>query len=311
MFESQRVIAPPAKTAMFLVATIAPGGEATVRELLEDVAGLLRSVGYRAPYAELSCVVGVGSHAWDRLFAGPRPRDLHPFVSLEGAAHKAPSTPGDVLFHLRAHEMDLCFELARLIAARLVGAVTMVDEVHAFRYFDERDLLGFVDGSESPGDRAAADAVFVGAEDEDFMGGSYVIVQKYLHDLAAWNALTTQEQENVIGRSKSANIEMPDDVKPPDSHVALNTITDKDGNEQKIVRENMPFGTIGKREFGTYFIGYSRTPEVTERMLRNMFLGDRPGIHDRILDYSKATTGCLFYVPTVDFLDNLPPSPRG
>jgi putative iron-dependent peroxidase len=143
------------------------------------------------------------------------------------------------------------------------------------------------------------------------MGGSYVIVQKYLHDLAAWNALTTQEQENVIGRSKSANIEMPDDVKPPDSHVALNTITDKDGNEQKIVRENMPFGTIGKREFGTYFIGYSRTPEVTERMLRNMFLGDRPGIHDRILDYSKATTGCLFYVPTVDFFDNLPPSPRG
>ncbi|GGN77907.1 peroxidase [Streptomyces albiflavescens] len=311
MYESQRVIAPPAKTTVFLVATIDPAGEATVRDLLEDVAGLLRSVGYRAPYAELSCVVGVGSRAWDRLFAGPRPRDLHPFVPLEGTVHKALSTPGDLLFHLRAHEMDLCFELARLIAARLAGAVTMVDEVHGFKYFDERDLLGFVDGSENPGQRAASDAVFVGAEDEPFVGGSYVIVQKYLHDLVSWNGLTTQEQENVIGRSKLANVEMPDDVKPPDSHVALNTITDEDGNEQKIVRENMPFGTIGKREYGTYFIGYARTPEVTERMLRNMFLGDRPGIHDRILDFSTATTGCLFYVPTVNFLNDLPEPPAG
>ncbi|MFD4567113.1 Dyp-type peroxidase [Streptomyces sp. NPDC058251] len=311
MIESQCVIAPPARTAVFLVGTIDPGGEATVRDLLEDVAGLLRSVGYRAPYAELSCVVGVGSHAWDRLFAGPRPRDLHPFVPLEGAGHRAPSTPGDVLFHLRAHEMDLCFELARVIAERLAGAVTMVDEVHGFKYFDERDLLGFVDGSENPGQQVAVDAVFVGAEDEPFRGGSYVIVQKYLHDLAAWNALTTQQQENAIGRSKLANIEMPDDVKPPDSHVALNVITDKDGNEQKIVRENMPFGTIGKREFGTYFIGYARTPAVTERMLRNMFLGDRPGIHDRILDFSTAVTGSLFHVPSVNFLNDLPPSPSG
>ncbi|GHB61744.1 hypothetical protein GCM10010377_60920 [Streptomyces viridiviolaceus] len=311
MVESQPVLAPPAKAAVFLVCTIQAGGEGIVRDLLPDLAGLKRSVGFRAPDAELTCVVGIGSAAWDRLFEGPRPRELHPFVPLAGPRHCAPSTPGDLLFHVRARRMDLCFELAQLIAERLGGAVMVVDEVHGFKSFDERDLLGFVDGTENPEGRLAADAVFIGEEDRAFAGGSYVIVQKYLHDLTAWNALTTEEQEKAIGRTKLNNVELPDDVKPADSHVALNTITDEYGNERKIVRDNMPFGRVGAREFGTYFIGYARTPDVTEQMLRHMFLGDRPHVHDRILDFSTAVTGCLFHVPSADFLDDLPAPPTG
>ncbi|MFJ2826498.1 Dyp-type peroxidase [Streptomyces sp. NPDC087263] len=309
MVESQAVIVSPARATLFLVATLTPGHEDTVRDLLEDLSGLRRSVAYRAPDDELTCVVGIGSAAWDRLFSGPRPQELHPFAELTGERHRAPSTPGDLLFHVRARRMDLCFELARLIAERLSGAVTVVDEVYAFKYFDERDLLGFVDGSENPEGGTAVEAVFIGDEDHAFKGGSYVIIQKYLHDMTAWNALPSGEQENVIGRTKLANIELPDEVKPVDSHVALNVITDEDGNELKIVRENMPFGSVGDGEFGTYFIGYARTPAVTERMLRNMFLGDRPGVHDRILDFSTALTGCLFHVPTETFLDDLPAAP--
>ncbi|MFJ9817400.1 Dyp-type peroxidase [Streptomyces sp. NPDC101151] len=310
MLESQAVVVEPARTAVFLVVTIAPGREETVRDLLEDLSGLCRSVAFRAPGEQLSCVAGIGSAAWDRLFSGPRPRDLHPFVELNGERHRAPATPGDVLFHVRARHMDLCFELSRLITDRLRDAVTVVDEVHAFKYFDERDLLGFVDGSENPDGRSAADAVFIGDEDPGFRGGSYVVVQKYLHDMTAWNALSAEEQERVIGRTKLANVELADDVKPADSHVALNTVTDEEGDERKIVRENMPFGTLGESEFGTYFIGYARTPDVTEQMLRHMFLGDREAAHDRILDFSTAVTGCLFHVPTVTFLDDLPASPR-
>ncbi|MDF3300281.1 Dyp-type peroxidase [Streptomyces sp. K1PA1] len=296
---------------MFLVCTVDDGGEPAVRELLQDIAGLRRSVGFRAPDAGLSCVVGIGSAAWDRLFTGPRPRDLHPFVPLDGPRHRAPSTPGDLLFHLRARRMDLCFELARLIGERLRGAAVVVDEVHGFRSFDERDLLGFVDGSENPEGRVAADAVFVGDEDPAFAGGSYVVVQKYLHDLDAWNALTTRAQELAVGRTKPDNVELPDEEKPADAHVALTTVTGADGRERKIVRENMPFGRVGDGEFGTYFIGYARTPEVTERMLRNMFLGDRPGVHDRLLDFSVPVTGCLFHVPTAAFLDDPPAAPSG
>jgi putative iron-dependent peroxidase len=155
--------------------------------------------------------------------------------------------------------------------------------------------------------------VYIGHEDPGFEGGSYVIVQKYLHDMAAWTALSSEEQERVIGRTKPANVELPDDVKPADSHVALTTITDEDGNERKIMRENMPFGSVGDGAFGTYFIGYARTPDVTEHMLRNMFLGDGDGdaSYDRILDFSTAMTGCLFHVPTVTFLDDLPEAPSG
>jgi len=208
--------------------------------------------------------------------------------------------------HIRATRMDLCFEFATQVMTRLTGKVTACDEVHGFRYFDERDLIGFVDGTENPSGPAAAAAAIVASQDEDFAGGSYVIVQKYLHDVRAWNALPVEEQERVIGRTKLSDIEMPDDVKPANSHVALNTIVGEDGEERQIMRFNMPFGRVGAREFGTYFIGYARDPGVTEQMLHNMFVGDPPGSYDRILDHSTATTGSLFFVPTVDFLDDPP-----
>jgi putative iron-dependent peroxidase len=307
--EPQPVLGPPSDAAIFLVVTVNPGAETVARDLLGDVAGLQRAVGFRVPEGGLSCVAGVGSAAWDRLFSGPRPAELHPFRELAGERHRAVSTPGDLLFHIRARQMDLCFELAAQIMDRLAGSVTVTDEVHGFRYFDERDLLGFVDGTESPAGQAASAAAFTGAGDPDFAGGSYVIVQKYVHDMRAWNALTVEAQEKVIGRTKLSDIELPDGVKPADSHVALNTITGPDGAERQIVRENMPFGNAGHGEFGTYFIGYSATPSVTEQMLQNMFIGDPPGNTDRILDFSTAVTGTLFFVPAADFLDNLPDPP--
>jgi putative iron-dependent peroxidase len=205
--------------------------------------------------------------------------------------------------------MDVCFEFASQVMMRLDGAVTVADEVHGFRYWDERDLLGFVDGTENPAGAAAAAAALTGDADPSFAGGSYVIVQKYLHDMTAWNALTVEDQEKVIGRTKLSDIEMPDDVKPANSHVALNTIEDPDGTERQILRANMPFGELGRGEFGTYYIAYAATPSVTEQMLVNMFIGNPPGNTDRILDFSTAVTGSLFFVPSADFLDDLPDPP--
>ncbi len=311
--EPQPVVTPLRTAAIFLVLTVNPGGEAAARDLLADVPALQRSVGFRLPEADLACVAGIGSAAWDRLFGGPRPAELHPFRELHGARHQAIATPGDLLFHLRASQMDLCFEFATQVMNRLAGAVTVQDEVHGFRYFDERDLLGFVDGTESPGGRAGEAAALIGADDPGFAGGSYVIVQKYLHDMDTWDALTVEEQELVIGRTKLADIELPDDVKPSNSHVALNTITEPDGTERQIVRANMPFGSAGRGEFGTYYIGYAASPSVTEQMLENMFIGKPPGNYDRILDFSTAVTGTLFFVPPAGFLDDLPdpPDPPG
>ena len=308
--QPQRVLTALTPAAIFLVATIDKGGEAAVHDALPELSGLVRAIGFRDAAKQLTLVTSIGSAAWDRLFSGPRPADLHPFVELRGPRHVAVSTPGDLLVHIRAENMDVCFELANRILDAMDGGVTVVDEVHGFRYFDNRDLLGFVDGTENPDRQPAEAAVRVTDEDPDFAGGSYVIVQKYLHDMASWNSLSVTEQERVIGRTKLDDIEFNDAEKPTNAHIALNVITDEDGRERKIVRFNMPFGTVGDGEFGTYFIGYSATPDVTEQMLRNMFLGDPPGNTDRILDFSTAVTGGLFFSPVVDFLDNPPPLPR-
>src|SRR6202521_5371514 len=290
--------------AQAVAATLNPGSEnrGTVRSLCGDLAALVRAVEFRDLEGSLSCVVGFGSDAWDRLFAQPRPAELHLFREIRAGVRHAVSTPGDLLFHIRAKRMDLCFELATQIMARIGNAVSPVDEVQGVRYFDDRDLLGFVDGTENPTGEAMIDAALVGAEDAAFARGSYVIVQKYLHDLDGWNALSTEAQERIIGRTKLSDIELDDSIKPTSAHSALTTIVE-DGKEIKIVRDNMPFGRAAQGEFGTYFIGYSRSPRTIEQMLENMFIGQPPGNYDRLLDFSRAVTGNLFFAPSATFLD--------
>jgi putative iron-dependent peroxidase len=302
----QAVSAPLTRAAIFLIVTVNPGSDnrAALRSFCGDLPALLRAVEFRDLEAGLSCVMGIGSDAWDRLFGEPRPAELHPFREIRAGPRHAVSTLGDLLFHIRAKRMDLCFEVATQIMARIGHAVSPVDEVHGFRYFDDRDLLGFVDGTENPRGEAMIEAALIGEEDSAFAGGSYVIVQKYLHDMDGWNGLSTETQERIIGRTKLSDIELDDSIKPTSAHNALTTITEN-GKEFQILRDNMPFGQAGEGEFGTYFIGYCRTPRITEQMLENMFVGRPPGNYDRLLDFSRAATGNLFFVPSVTFLESV------
>jgi porphyrinogen peroxidase len=302
----QAVVQSLTRAAIFLVVATNPGAASreAVRSFCGDLAALLRAVGFRDIEGNLSCVMGFGSEAWDKLFGSPRPAELHPFREFQTGSRHAVATPGDLLFHIRSKRMDLCFELATQIMTRLKDAVSPVDEVHGFRYFDDRDLIGFVDGTENPTGQAAIDAALVDTEDAAFAGGSYVLVQKYLHDLAGWDALSTEAQERIIGRSKLSDIELDDAVKPTSAHNALTTIVEG-GKEKKILRDNMPFGSAALGEFGTYFIGYARSPRTIEQMLENMFVGRPPGNYDRLLDFSRAVTGNLFFAPSATFLENI------
>lgn len=302
--ESQAVETGLTRAAIFLVVSLkdGQGAVAQMQSLLADLAALVRGVGFRVPDGQLSCIAAIGAEAWPRLFPGPRPRELQVFQPIEGV-HRAVSTPGDALFHIRAMRMDLCFELATQIMARLGDVVTVQDEVHGFKYFDDRDLIGFVDGTENPDGQARRDATLIGDEDPDFTGGSYVIVQKYLHDLPKWDRIPVEQQERIVGRRKLNDIELADAEKPSYAHNVLTSITDEDGNDLEILRDNMPFGRPGSGEYGTYFIGYAKSPSVTIRMLRNMFIGDPPGNYDRLLDVSTAVTGTLFFVPSADMLE--------
>jgi len=300
---TQNVDGPLTRSAIFLVLSVAESPDAldTVRDVISDLEGLVKTVGFRDLNGRLSCTVGIGDRIWGALSGLPRPTELHPFREIAGAAHTAVSTPGDLLFHIRSDRQDLCFELERLLLSALGASVSTVDEVSGFRYFDARDLLGFIDGTANPVGPDLPESALVGEEDPDFAGGSYVVVQKYLHPLSAWQGLSTEQQEQIIGRTKADNVELDDAVSGQKSHKTLATITDEAG-EHDIVRDNMPFGSPGSGAFGTYFIGYSRHLWVIEKMLERMFIGDPPGLHDRLLDFSTAETGTAFFVPAAAML---------
>ncbi|RAK98066.1 Dyp-type peroxidase [Aspergillus ibericus CBS 121593] len=305
----QRVDAPLTQFATFLVLTLdpSPPSLSTVRTTLASLSDLTKNITIRDPSAHFTCTVGIGSTIWDDLTRLPRPSELRPFPEIPGPKHTAISTPGDLLFHIRSERRDLCFEFERQLLDRLGHTVTVVDETEGFRYFDMRDLLGFVDGTANPVGPAVPDAVLITKNtDPAAAGGSYIVIQKYLHDLSAWKSLPIEHQERIIGRTKLENIELADaEDGAQQSHKSLATIEDENGEEYAIVRDNMPFGAPGKGEFGTYFIGYTARLWVIEKMLERMFVGEPRGKYDRILDFSVPKTGGTFFAPGGGVLDSL------
>lgn len=300
--ESQNVTDYPNENTAFLVWNFNENVEITeaFKRVCALVVNINHSINVRFPDSRDSCVMGIGYDAWIRLaLPYPLPKELKNFIPIIGAKHTAVATKGDLHFHIRATDKSLCYDLTEKITEALNPVATCIEEVHGFRYWDSRSILGFVDGTENPIGAARNFFGLIGDEDPTYKGGSYLFVQKYIHDLTAWKNLTVEQQEKVIGRSKANDIEMSDDVKPANSHSALANV----GDDLKIVRDNMPFGNMSSNEMGTYFIAYASTFNTTEKMLTNMFIGSPEGNYDRILDFSIPKTGTLFFVPTLDMLD--------
>ena len=301
------VAAPLTRAAIFLVATLNPGPTIArpCGRSAETSPRWCAQWNFATLKAGLSCVMGFGSDAWDRLFGPPRPADA---ASVPGdsrrsaprglhAGRLAVPHPREAHgFVLRAGDANHGAYRRCRFAGRRGARIPLLRRPRSHRL---RRRNG-----ESAGARQRSTPCSIGDEDAAFAGGSYVIVQKYLHDLDGWNALSTEAQERIIGRTKLSDIELDDSIKPTSAHNALTTIVE-DGKEIKILRDNMPFGRAGHGEFGTYFIGYSRSPRTIEQMLENMFIGRPPGNYDRLLDFSRAVTGNLFFVPSATFLETV------
>ncbi|WP_316833517.1 Dyp-type peroxidase [Pedobacter nutrimenti] len=271
-------------------------------QLCKLVINLNNSVNVRFPVSRASCVMGIGYNAWHQLnLPTPLPKELANFAPITGEKHTAVSSKGDLHFHIRADNTSICYDMAAAITNILEPVATSVEEIHGFRYWDSRSILGFVDGTENPQGQDREFFSMIGDDDAAYKGGSYLFVQKYIHNLSDWKTLSTEQQEKVIGRYKSNDVEMPDDVKPANAHIALANV----GDDFKIVRDNMSFGNISTNEMGTYFIAYASTFSTVEKMLNNMFIGSPAGNYDRILDFSTPKTGSLFFVPTFNMLDEL------
>ncbi|SAK57652.1 Dyp-type peroxidase family protein [Caballeronia ptereochthonis] len=292
--------------AAFLVLVVKDDDEsiASARSVVGGIDDLVKDLRIRANSGLFTCNVGISHRIWESLTGKPLPSELRPFREVRGAQHIAVATAGDLLYHIRAESMDLVIEFEKLLLEAFGDSVTAVDDVAGFRYFDGRDLLEFVDGTANPDGLDLPAATIVGDEDPDHAGGSYVVVQKYLHDLPAWRAQKVEAQEAIIGRTKFDNVELPDATEGQKSHKTLCTIQDAEG-EHDILRDNMPFAVPGLGQYGTYFIGYSRHLWVIEKMIERMFIGDPAPLHDRILDFSKAVAGVTFFAPSRKFLSNL------
>ncbi|GAB3761507.1 Dyp-type peroxidase [Microlunatus parietis] len=269
---AQPVLAYPARAAIFLVLTVRPGGQHQVAETLDGLGALTRAVAAGG----LTCVAAVGAELWDRLWPGPRPVGLEPLRSIAGLVHTAVATPGDLLFHLRGDRLTACTELAYQLLERLAGAVDVADRVSGLRRQDgDPDLPQLGDELDNPAGLDAVSAVQVGAEDPDHAGGSYVLVQRYRHDLAEWRSLPGTGQDPAARNGPAA---------------------------RRIVRDALPITTAGSDEVGSYLIAYASSAGALDRMLRDRFVGDASGRTDPALRFSTAVTGGLFFVPTRDRL---------
>ena len=299
------IIPEPNPNALFLIVRVKDpiqNGKA-VAKIAAGTPALVQKVGAIDPRAKLVCTVSFGSTFWDKISPGKRPIGLRPFKAINTGSRSAPSTGGDLLFHILSKRHDLNFELAMRLRNQLGERVEVMDEVHGFRYLDSRDLTGFIDGTENPkGTKERSTVALIGAEDPSFAGGSYVFTQRYVHNLKKWSTVPPKEQEKVIGRRKTDSVELSERVKPPTAHISR-VVMEENGEELEIVRHSFPYGTVS--ESGLFFIAYSKTPDIPEKMLSRMIGTVGDGLHDHLMDFTQAVSGATFFAPPLEALKKL------
>jgi putative iron-dependent peroxidase len=289
--------------AYFLTFTVAEGAERTaLSKTIRDILPSARALATKAKTARLLCTLGIGSELWGRLSPASRPAGLRPFRAVKANGRVAPATGGDLFLQITSGCHDLNLDLAMGLVRRLQPLATVAEEIHGFRYRDSRDLTGFIDGTENPKGKARAVAALIGEEDRPFAGGSYVAVQRYVHDLERWSRLGDREQEQIIGRTKRGSVELPKNKKPETAHISR-VVIERDGAELQILRQSYPWGTV--REAGLYFAAYTKSLDIFDLMLARMMGATGDGLHDRLMEFSRAVTGATFFVPSLETLSSL------
>jgi putative iron-dependent peroxidase len=244
-------------------------------------------------------VIGFGAALWRRLSTAPPP-GLGVFEAIDGLhGHSAPSTQHDIWVWVHGSGTDAVLDTAIAITELLAPIARLADETECYVYHDSRDLTGFVDGTANPGPGAAAGVALIG-EGCPGAGGSHVIAQRWVHDLDSFGDLAIEEQERVIGRTKADSVALPRDVRPADAHIMRAELLDDDGEEREIYRRSVPFGKVAQR--GLYFLAFSCERDRFDGMLSRMFGTSGDGVHDRLLDFTRAVTGSYYFAPSLEDL---------
>jgi putative iron-dependent peroxidase len=273
----------------YLELDLVPGRDG--RELVDTVASLREP---RTTMGGVNLVAGFRPELWREAAPGDAPADLHGFdTDVVGAdGYTLPATQHDAVLWISGSSYDVVFDVARDAIHALSGLARVAVETSSWPYHRDLDLTGFIDGTENPTLVEAPDVVLV-PDGEPGAGGTVLLLQKWAHESAAWEALPVDAQEHVIGRSKADSIELAG--KPADSHVAS---TDQD-TFGKIFRRNMPYGTV--TDHGTMFVGFSRTQEPLAAMLDSM-AGVDGGPRDALTRFTRALSGSYYFIPSATAL---------
>ena len=301
---AQSVILPlPSDHARFIVLRLKDLSLSELKDKIEDLLNTRDRLITQHHNAEIKTAVAFGPELWAKLYS-QSPAGFKQLNPIQGA-FEMPAVPADVLIHIAAQRSDICFTLSQAFFDGIQDKVEVLDERVCFRYFDGRDLTGFIDGTENPqfpDDRA--ETALLGEDAGIFKDGSFVFAQRYVHDLEKWKQLKVDAQESVMGRSKLESIEMDDDVKPENAHIARVVIEDDEGEEMEILRHSLPYGD-GKGEQGLFFIAYTKNLAIIDDMLEHMFGTTGDGIHDRLLHFVTAVDGAYFFAPSEELLEEV------
>ncbi|WP_168396113.1 Dyp-type peroxidase [Acinetobacter indicus] len=301
---AQSVILPlPSDHARFIVLRLK---DLTLEQLKEKLADLFNTrdrLITQHPHAQIKTAVAFGPELWAQLYS-QTPAGFQQLQPIEGA-FQMPVVPADVLIHIASARADICFALSQSFFEGIQDQVDVLDERVCFRYFDGRDMTGFIDGTENPqfpDDRA--EVALLGEDAGIFEDGSFVFAQRYAHDLDKWKRLKVDAQEQVMGRTKLESIELDDEVKPDNAHVARTVVEDDEGEEMEILRHSLPYGD-GQGDQGLFFIAYTKDLTILDAMLERMFGTSGDGIHDRLLHFVTALDGAYYFAPSEELLETV------
>lgn len=303
MYNAQDVVKDAGENVLFIQLKLKRENyereKAVIQALAERYPAILRSMRIRFNKENIKTAIGFSSQAWDYLFPNaPKPKELKPFTTLSENGNEMPSLDGDIFIHLRADRYAILYEMATQLMEILSSVTTTLDETFGFRYFEGRAIIGFVDGTEVPVGDEAVEAALI-ADDEYFNQGSYALAQKWLHNMDKWNHISTAIQEQAIGRKKFNDTELLDHDKMKNAHTVASKVS-IDGKEQKIIRMNVPFSQPAYNQTGTFFIGYTKSYQITEAMLKQMLAKN-----DYLFSFSKILSSQIYFIPSFNVLDDI------
>lgn len=298
------VLSEPSDFAEYLTFSLgSKTADVDIAPLLATIANSAQTIQKQDVNAGLGYTLGFSHNGWQRIFnAWPKPLGLKKFAAMADGPRHFPATPGDIFVMIKSARIDLNFQLAIAISNALAAVAKLDEDIQAYQYRGGRDMIDFVDGTENPADQERAAAILVD-DDNNYIGASYLTVQRYVENLQAWNDIDTSQQEQIIGRTKEDDQELRGDAKPAFAHTHKSVVRTEAGAEIKMYRQNRSYGNA--LEHGTMFIGFAKSSDTIETSLRQMINADQAGDYDQLLDFATAVTGNHYFIPPQSFLDSL------